>query len=190
MSGHDLRVQGCWGSQAHEGGKVVSSKHRPPLPPKKIPLTRPQGHFKTDRIKSMTQTEFEPATFQFVAHCLNKRRHLVSHIVSGSITVFWFGFLGILQTQRWQNSCYFKNSSWKGEGKNESFWSLQFISRVSLHILRIGLCTNFSSVSCLLYLPDLLHTSFNQHKRGVKASSNQVFQYIRSPKEGTHLLLR
>jgi hypothetical protein len=35
-----LRVSGGWGSQtsrqlAHEGGKVVSPKHRPPLPPKK-----------------------------------------------------------------------------------------------------------------------------------------------------------
>ena len=37
-----LRVPGGWGSQilrqsSHEGGKVVSLKHRPPLPPRKYP---------------------------------------------------------------------------------------------------------------------------------------------------------
>ena len=45
---------------AHEGGKVVSPKHRPLLPPESIPgthfcqrLSRPQGHSAAGRITSM-----------------------------------------------------------------------------------------------------------------------------------------
>jgi hypothetical protein len=56
---------GRWDSRisrqsAHEGGKVVSPKHRPPLPPGRIPgthfcnrLSRPQGHNASGRIKSL-----------------------------------------------------------------------------------------------------------------------------------------
>jgi hypothetical protein len=62
---NQIRVPGGWGSQilrqlAHEGGKVVSLKHLPPLPPGNIPgthfwkrLGRPQGHNAAGRIMSM-----------------------------------------------------------------------------------------------------------------------------------------
>jgi len=63
--GETLRVPGGWGSQisrklAHDSGKVVSLKHRPPLLPRNIPgthfcqrLSQPQGHSAVGRIMSM-----------------------------------------------------------------------------------------------------------------------------------------
>jgi hypothetical protein len=49
-----------WRQAAHEGGKLVSPTHRPPLPPRKYSLycfcyrlSRPQGHSAAERIMSM-----------------------------------------------------------------------------------------------------------------------------------------
>jgi hypothetical protein len=88
-----LRVPGGWGSHilrqsAYEVGKVVSPTHRPPLPygiflvfiyvrnwvdPRV--MVRPEGlcQWKIP----MTPSGFDPATFRFVAQCLNQLRHLV-----------------------------------------------------------------------------------------------------------------
>jgi hypothetical protein len=67
-----------------EGGKVVSTIHRPPLPQGNIPdthfcyrLNRHQGHSAAGRIMSMKNSNdnIEPATFRLVAEYLNHLRY-------------------------------------------------------------------------------------------------------------------
>ena len=91
------RVPGGWGSQisrqsTHEGGKVVSPTHRPPLTAQEIfpvlifvrgwvdprATVRPEGlgQWKIP----MTPSGIEAATFWLVAQCLNWLRHRVPHI--------------------------------------------------------------------------------------------------------------
>ena len=89
--GQGLRVPGGWGSKilrqsAHEGGKVVSPTHRPPLPPQDIFLvliyvrgwvsTRAmvQSEALCQWIIPMTQSGIEPATFRIVVQYLKQLR--------------------------------------------------------------------------------------------------------------------
>jgi hypothetical protein len=60
----------------HEGGKVVSPTHRPPLPPGVLIFSeaRFHGHSVAGRIKSVSKTPWgiEPASFRLVVQCLNR----------------------------------------------------------------------------------------------------------------------
>jgi hypothetical protein len=76
-----LRVPGGWGSQilrhlAHEGSKVVSPTHQPPLPPGNVSvrgwvdpraIVQPAGLCQWKN--PVTPSRIEPTTFQFVAQC-------------------------------------------------------------------------------------------------------------------------
>ena len=96
--GQALRVPGCWDSllsrqSAHEGGKVGSPMHRPPLPPQaNIPgthffsrLSQTQGHSAAGRIIGMKNSsdtmEIETATFRLVAQYLNQLCHLIPFLL-------------------------------------------------------------------------------------------------------------
>ena len=93
--GQALRVPGGWDSQisrqsAHEGGKVVSLKHRPPLTPRKYSWysfllrvwVNPRAIVLSEGLCQwkipVTPSGIEPATFRFVAQCLNQLRHCVT----------------------------------------------------------------------------------------------------------------
>ena len=98
--GQALRVPGSWGYQisrhsAHEGGRVVSRTHRPPLPHRKYSwysflleaesASGPQCGRKDYVI--MTSSGMEPVTFRLVVQCLNQLRHQQRAPVLGLFTL-------------------------------------------------------------------------------------------------------
>jgi hypothetical protein len=94
--GQTQRDPEWWGSRipresAHEGGKVVSPRHLPPLLSKKY--SRYSFLLESEstivRLKGLclwkipvTPSRIEPVTFRLVAHWLNRMRHRVLHTVT------------------------------------------------------------------------------------------------------------
>jgi hypothetical protein len=111
--GQTLRVPRDWGSQisrqsAHEGGKVVSLTHRPPLPQEIfLVLISVTGWFTPEPLVwleglcqwkiPLTPSGIEPATFRLVAQCpttgvqtiVDQRKHWYSYEFSLYCSFEW-----------------------------------------------------------------------------------------------------
>jgi hypothetical protein len=100
--GQPLRIQGGWGSQisrqlSHEGSKVVSPMHWPPLSPQEIFLVLtsfrgwvdPRATVWPEGLRQwkipMTPSGIEPMTYRLIAQCLNQLRHHVPPYIKETI---------------------------------------------------------------------------------------------------------
>jgi len=80
---------------AQDGGKVVSLRHRPPLPQEMLQvLSRNQCHSAIGRILCqwkipMTQAGIEPATFRYIAQHLNHCARAVANLKAYKLKYIW-----------------------------------------------------------------------------------------------------
>jgi hypothetical protein len=108
---------------AQEGGEVVSHTHRPPLSPRKYSWysflleVESTPELFCGRKDYVNEKWIEPATFRFVARCLNQLRHRVPH---GIYATHYSEFAA-----HWQ-----RNKSWTEE--------LMLMERFKMVILLLG----------------------------------------------------
>jgi hypothetical protein len=87
----EVEAPGILTQSAHEGGKVVSCTHRPPLPLRKVPGTHfcqrvspPKATERAEELSqkntSRTPSGIKPATFRLVAKFLNQLRYCVPRL--------------------------------------------------------------------------------------------------------------
>jgi hypothetical protein len=151
-----LRSPGVWGSQvlrqsAHECGKDVSLTHRPPLPQEMFlviisvdprVIVRPEG---LCQLKiPVTLSGIDPATFRFVAQCLNQFATtcpILPSRMTSILEVFYFITLKF-------NFYYF--ALWPTNAHLSHKWSHSYMYghyRVILRELAINVKPSYASIS-------------------------------------------
>jgi hypothetical protein len=116
-----LRVPGGWGSQiltqsAHEGGKVVSPTHRPPLPPLNIPGTHSVRGWIDQSARVRPEGLFTETDFKWSENWngfVKRFSFYVSFICKISLYIYIYicvcVWMGLAELNPWSIGCIFRS---------------------------------------------------------------------------------